>query len=79
MQEIFEKLENIIAEELEVDVSDIDIDQDFYNELDIDSLDLIDIVCAVEIEFDISISDSEVMEIETPRDLVNLIIQKRGE
>lgn len=77
MEAIFERLKQIITEEMGVDASDIDLDQEF-KDLDLDSLDLVDIVCGVEDEYEIVIGDSELLQLETPRDLINLICKKKG-
>ncbi|MBQ8933243.1 MAG: acyl carrier protein [Lachnospiraceae bacterium] len=69
----FEKLANIIADTLSVDPEEITMETSFADDLGADSLDLVEIVVALEDELDISISDEELPEIKTVGDAYELI------
>ncbi len=67
---IFEKVAKILAEYKEVDVSTIQLTSTF-EELEFDSLDMVELVMSFEEEFDLSIEMNEGLK--TVADIVNLI------
>ena len=70
---IFEKLKDIIAEQLSVDADEVTMDSNIQDDLGADSLDIVDLITTIEDEFDISIPDDVVEEIKTVGDIVNYI------
>ncbi len=72
-EEIFEKVSQILAEELGLDPESIDMDANFIEDLNADSLDIVDLVVEMEHEFDLSIPDDEAEQIKTVGDAVNYI------
>lgn len=71
--DIFEKIKEITAEQLDMDESLITMESSFINDLEADSLDLVQLMMAFEEEFDMEISDDEAEEISTVGDAVNYI------
>ena len=69
----FEKLTQIIVDTLNVDASEVTMDTTFLDELSADSLDIFQIVMAIEEEFDIEISAEDAEKIVTVGDAVALI------
>ena len=69
----FEKLQNIIAEVLNVDPDEITPDTTFVDDLGADSLDVFQIIMGIEEEFDIEIPAEEAEKISTVEEAVNLI------
>ena len=69
----FEKVQKIICEQFDIEPQKITRNTMLETELGADSLDLIDLVMALEDEFDITFSDECVLEIKTVSDLVNYI------
>lgn len=69
----FELVRKIIAEQLDRDESDITLDSSFINDLEADSLNMVELMMALEEEFDIEISDDEAEKISTVGDAVNYI------
>lgn len=59
---MFEKIAEIIAEQLNVDVDDLSMDTDLVKDLNADSLDVVEVVMAIEDEFGIEIPDEDVEE-----------------
>lgn len=57
MSENFEKLKSIISDQLGVDSSDIEMESSFIEDLGADSLDVVELVMALEEEFEIEIDD----------------------
>ena len=70
---IFEKLKDIIAEQLSVEADEVNLDSNIQDDLGADSLDVVDLITTIEDEFDISIPDEAVEEIKTVGDIVNYI------
>ena len=70
---IFEKLKDIIAEQLSVDADEVNMDSNIQDDLGADSLDVVDLITTIEDEFDLSIPDEAVEEIKTVGDIVNYI------
>lgn len=70
---VFEKLKEILAEQLDVDVDSITKDSMLIEDLGADSLDAIDIVMSVEDEFKIEVPDEIIEKIETVGDMLNYI------
>ena len=70
---VFEKLKEILAEQLDVDTDSITKDSLLIEDLGADSLDAIDIVMSVEDEFKIEVPDEIIEKIETVGDMLNYI------
>ena len=73
-----EKIKKIICEQLEVSEEDVVPGASFVDDLGADSLDQVELIMAMEEEFDISISDEEAEKIITVRDAVEYIEQSKG-
>ena len=69
----FEKLQEIIAEVLNVDPEEITMDTTFVDDLGADSLDVFQIIMGIEEEFDIEISNEDAKKIVTVGDAVEQI------
>ena len=72
MSTISERVIKITASQLGVD-EDIDVKAKFSDDLGADSLDTVELVMALEEEFDIDIPDTEAEKIETVEDAINYI------
>ena len=70
---VFEKLKKVIAEVLSVDPDEITMDTTFMDDLGADSLDVFQIIMALEEEFDIEIANEEAEKIVTVSDAVEQI------
>jgi len=71
--EIFEKLKGIIVEQLGVPEESVKLNATFIDDLSADSLDIVELVMAIEEEFGISIPDSDAEVIVTVEDVVKYI------
>ena len=69
----FEKLQNIVSNQLGIDKSQVVLSADFSKELGADSLDVVELVMAFEEEFDIEIDDDVAGEMATVEDALNYI------
>ncbi|AFZ34500.1 MAG: acyl carrier protein [Stanieria sp.] len=64
-QEIFDRVKKIVIEQLEVEEEQVTQDASFANDLGADSLDTVELVMALEEEFDIEIPDEVAEQIDT--------------
>ena len=71
---VLDRLRKIISEQMSVDPDEITMETTFKEDLDIDSLDLVDMIMAIEEEFGLEeIDDETVAGLQTVGDLVKLI------
>lgn len=70
---VYEKLKEILAEQLDIDPQEITKDSLLIEDLGADSLDAIDIVMSVEDEFKLEVPDEIIEKIETVGDMLNFI------
>ena len=73
MDELFVKMQKLIAEKLEIDESKITLESSFRQDLGADSLDTYELVYAIEEELGIKIDDEKANEIETVGDAYNFV------
>lgn len=69
----FEKVRDIIVEQLSVDESMVTMDTNLMKDLEADSLDAVEIIMAIEEEFDIEIPDEEAEKFQLVGDLVKYV------
>ena len=72
-EEIFEKVKETIVEQLGVAETAVTADASFIDDLGADSLDIVELIMALEEEFDLQIPDSEAEKIATVGDVVEYI------
>ncbi len=72
-EEIFEKVKGIIVEQLGVSEGTVNLDASFIDDLGADSLDIVELIMALEEEFDLEIPDSDAEKIVTVNDVVEYI------
>lgn len=69
----FETIRDIIVEQLSVDSSLVTEDTNLMKDLEADSLDAVEIIMAIESQFDIEIPDEEAEKFQTVEDLVEYV------
>ena len=72
-EEIFEHVKAILVETLSVDEDKVTMEARFQEDLETDSLDLVELVMTMEEKFGIKISDEEAAEIKTVGDAVEFV------
>ena len=72
-EEVFEKIKAIIVEQLGVSEASVTTDASFIDDLGADSLDIVELVMALEEEFDIEIPDADAEKVVTVGDVVEYI------
>jgi acyl carrier protein len=73
MVDLAEKVKSIICEQLDVDEKDVVPEASFVDDLGADSLDQVELIMAVEEEFDISIPDEDAEKILLVKDVIDYI------
>ena len=73
---VLEKIEALISEQFGVDKSDISLGTSFVEDLNADSLDVVEFIMALDEDFDIQINDEDAENIKTVGDVVNYINEK---
>ncbi|MGN0941899.1 MAG: acyl carrier protein, partial [Selenomonadaceae bacterium] len=76
--ETFEKVRDIVVEQLGVEADEVTIDSTFIDDLGADSLDIVELIMAFEEEFGIEIPDEAAEKIKTVQDVVTYIDQNQG-
>lgn len=71
---MFEKIRDILVDELGVEASEVALESNIINDLDADSLDMAQIVMAIEDEFEVKVANEDLVNIKTVGDIVNYII-----
>ncbi|HOJ87415.1 MAG TPA: acyl carrier protein [Pseudothermotoga sp.] len=71
--ELMERIKELVAEKLGADIDEVTEDADLIDDLDADSLDLVDLVMAFEDEFGVSIPDEKLEKIRTIRDIFKIL------
>jgi len=76
MADIFDRVKQIIVDRLGVDESEVTLEASFKNDLNADSLDVVELVMELEDEFDMEISDEDAEKITTVGEAVKYIESK---
>ena len=74
--EVFEKVKGLFVEDLGIDESKVTMDAKLEEDLEIDSLGIVEVVMAFEDEFDIEIDDEELADVSTVGEAVKLLHSK---
>lgn len=76
---IFDKVKEIIADKLSVDADEITMESSFVDDLGADSLDIVELIMALEDEFDMEIPDEQAEKISTVANVVEYIREHNEE
>ncbi|MAE33539.1 MAG: acyl carrier protein [Actinobacteria bacterium] len=74
--EVFEKVKGLFVEDLGIDESKVTMEAKLEEDLEIDSLGIVEVVMAFEDEFEIEIDDEELADVTTVGQAVNLLHSK---
>ena len=79
MEEIFKTMQDLIAEQFAIDADEISMESSFVDDLGADSVDLVELVMAMEGEFDIGeIDEEDLTALKTVGDCVRYLNGKLG-
>ena len=70
---VFEKIKEILAGQRDVDAEEMALDTKIADDLGADSLDVVELLMAIEDEFDVEIPDEEIEKLKTIGDVVEYI------
>ena len=73
---MLEKMKEIIAEQLGVSEDEVTLEASYKDDLDADSLDLFELVMALEEEYDVEIPSDDLTELNTVGDVINYLKDK---
>jgi acyl carrier protein len=70
---LFDEVKEVVVEQLNVSPDEVKLESDFVEDLGADSLDVVELVMALEEKFEIEIPDSAAEQIKTVKDVVDYI------
>lgn len=73
MSSVFERVQGVVSEQLGVDLEKVTADAEFVQDLNADSLDLVELIMQLEEEFGVEISDEQAESIVTVGDALEFI------
>lgn len=76
-EEIFEKLKELVVDQLGVEEDVVTMEANMQDDLEADSLDVVDLVMSVEEEFGVKIADEELENMKTVGDIVEYIVENK--
>ena len=71
--EVFERIRQILGDQLDLDEGKISMDSDIVEDLEADSLDVVDLVMTIEDEFGMEVPDDQIENFRTVGDVVRYI------
>ncbi len=74
---LFEEVSEVVAEQLSIETSEIKLESKFTEDLGADSLDVVELVMALEEKFDIEIPDEKAEGIKTVQDAITFIEENK--
>ena len=72
-----EKIKEILAEELSVDIGEINLENNLKDDLNADSIDMMQVIDVLEQEFDVEVDTSELANIQTVGDILKYIESRK--
>lgn len=72
---VFEKMQQILAEQLDADIESITLETDIQDDLGADSLDVVEMLMSIEDEFEIEIPDDQIENLKTVGNVVDYITE----
>ena len=73
MSDVTRRLQKLISDELAIDIDKVIPDADLFDDLNFDSLDTVEMIISIELEFDIEIDDDDIDDLRTVRQISDLV------
>ena len=70
---VFEKIRALLSEQLDIEEDDITMESKLAEDLGADSLDVVDLIMAIEDEFEVEVLDEDIEKVVTVGDIVNYV------
>ena len=70
---LLDKVKKLVVDQIGVSADELDMDTNLMNDLEADSLDAVEIIMAVEEEFNLAIPDKDAEKFRTVRDMVEYV------
>ena len=74
---VFEKLRTLLSEQFDIEEEEITMESRLTDDLGADSLDVVDLIMAIEDEFQVEILDEDIEKVVTVGDIVNYINENK--
>lgn len=74
---VFEKIRALLSEQLDIEEDDITMESKLAEDLGADSLDVVDLIMAIEDEFEVEVLDEDIEKVVTVGDIVNYVSENR--
>lgn len=73
-EEVYEKIKSVLVEEFEVEADDITMESNLFTDLELDSLDAIDLMVTLDKELGVEIKTEEMQNIRTIKDVCDFVL-----
>ncbi|WP_321778431.1 acyl carrier protein [Sulfurimonas sp.] len=77
-KEVYDKIKSVLVDEFEVEADDISLESNLFTDLELDSLDAIDLMVTLDKELGVEIKTEEMQEIRTIQDVCDFILATAG-
>ncbi|MBX7137951.1 MAG: acyl carrier protein [Oligoflexia bacterium] len=77
-EEISKRIKEIIVEQLGVGIEEVNPEASFIEDLGADSLDIVELIMALEEEYDIEIPDEDAEKIQTVKDVISYVEERQA-
>ena len=77
-EEVYDKIKSVLVDEFEVELDDISLDANLFTDLELDSLDAIDLMVTLDKELGVEIKTEEMQEMRTIQDVCDFVLSTAG-
>ena len=74
---VFEKIRALLSEQLDIEEDEITMESKLAEDLGADSLDVVDLIMAIEDEFEVEVLDEDIEKVVTVGDMVNYVNENK--